>query len=202
VLLVPALCPDSAARSDSAWGFVAARNNGRYTEGISLPDSLPASLIRWVRPPGAPPPDTVRRPVIGFDCSRLLGSGRNGGEPGRPETEPEISADALWPDQGNVIAFPGSAAKGRMAEGLRNPWELRTAQKADRLDCVVHCGGVIIGGDGGPAAIANGRLVRRGDHVDRFIVEGILRTGLLLERDGVFLVLPLGRTVTIRMTGP
>jgi len=178
---------------------VAAGNNERFTQGISVPEPLTASVIRLVAPPGSPPAPATARPLVAFDLSSLLRSRQDGGETNPAATEPAISADALWPDAANVIAVPGPAEKGRMsAAGLRNPWEIRGARGTGTADTSVACGGVIIGGDGGPAAIVNGRLVRRGDRVDRFNVAAIRRAEILLEQDGVMLVLPRGRLVTIR----
>jgi hypothetical protein len=199
-VLVPALFACAAARCDSTWGFVAARNNERFTQGISVPDALSASAIRLISSPHPQPASTAPKPVAAFDLGSLLRSREDGGYADPIAAEAAIPADALWPDAGNVIAVPRNAGKGRMAAaGLRNPWEIRNAPGAGASDFPVACGGVIIGGEGGPAAIVNGRLVRRGDRVDRFNVAAIRRGEVLLEQGGIVLVLPRGRPVTIRI---
>ncbi|HEY1765438.1 MAG TPA: hypothetical protein VGF85_10980 [Opitutaceae bacterium] len=108
--------------------------------------------------------------------------------------------DARWPDAGGRIALPlpPSAPK---ASGIRNPWEIRLARAPAERNTAIECGGTIIGGDGGPVAIVNGRNVRRGDTLGEFRVVMIRPEGVLLERRGSFIVVPAGRRAVVAVAG-
>ena len=175
--LISALCAGAQGRCDSIWG----------------------GAVRLVASAHTPPEPAARKPVAAFGLGSLRNSRAAGGEADPAKAEPAIPADALWPDSANLIAVPRSPDKsGVAAAPMRNPWAIRNAPIAGPSEVSVACGGVIIGGGGGPAAMVNGRLVRRGDRVDRFGVAAIRRGEILLEQGGIVLVLPRGRPVTIR----
>jgi hypothetical protein len=74
---------------------------------------------------------------------------------------------------------------------------VRTHAKSSSEDSVFLCGGFVVGGEGGPVAILNGRLVKRGSTLGGFAVSGISAVGVVLERNGSFFVLPFGRRTSI-----
>jgi hypothetical protein len=84
---------------------------------------------------------------------------------------------------------------------VRNPWEVRIRPKSAGKDAVFLCGGIVSGGDGGPVAFLNGRVVRKGDAVGKFSVARVLASGVLLEVDGSYYVVPCGRRTTITGAG-
>ncbi len=118
-------------------------------------------------------------------------------------TEHEIPRNVRWPDAHDRIeaGLAGDAA-GRGAPGARNPWEVRPRPKGTAAETVLFCGGVIEGDGVDPVAILNGRVVRRGDAVGAFSVEGVAATGVVLERNGAFFMIPLGRRTTLSDAEP
>jgi len=85
--------------------------------------------------------------------------------------------------------------------GIRNPWEVRSGKKPVAKEILFECGGVVTGGEGGPVAIVNGRITRRGDLLGEFTVAGILPCGVMLERNGSFIVIPRGRPTEVVVSG-
>ena len=175
----------------------------RSTLSIPVPGPLSGAVVRLVGPAGPPPVVEGLKPVVGFDYRSLFGDFQSGEDADPERIEPAIPPDALWPDGENVVLLLRPSSQGGLAaSGLRNPWEIRRVRKASLSDLPIDCGGIIVGGHGGPAAIVNGRIVRRGDRVESFNVAAIRRAEVLLEENGVVVVLPRGRTVMIRMPHP
>lgn len=109
-----------------------------------------------------------------------------------------IPEGARWPDSsGRIIASSEVPVIPSKSTGVRNPWEVRIHAKSASAETVFMYGGVVAGGIGGPVAILNGHLVKRGDILGDFQVAGILSNIVLLSRCGVVFVLPLGRCTTI-----
>jgi hypothetical protein len=105
---------------------------------------------------------------------------------------------ARWPDaQGRIFVDPSGQGIEAAPAGLRNPWEIRTLQRAVGKDIEFDCGGIIAGGEGGPVAILNGRIVRKGDSVGEFAVAGVLSNGVLLVRSASYFVIPRGQRTTV-----
>jgi hypothetical protein len=78
---------------------------------------------------------------------------------------------------------------------------VRVQPKAVANDTEFFCGGTIAGGDNGPIAFLNGRVVRKGDLLGTFSVARIVAAGVLLERGGSSFMLPRGRRITIAVVG-
>ncbi len=112
---------------------------------------------------------------------------------------PPIPRSAQWPDAAGRIEAEDPAAG---AASIPNPWETRARSRRTGIDMAFACGGTIIGGEAGPTAIVNGRIVRRGDPLGGFQVSLVYEGGAVLERRGAYFVLPRGRTTTISMRGP
>jgi hypothetical protein len=107
-----------------------------------------------------------------------------------------VPLGAHWPDaDGRIAAVPSLGAN--TAKGLRNPWEVRIHRGSAGVDSVFLCGGVVTGGEAGPVALLNGRVVRQGDATGRFLVSSVIAAGVVLERNGSYFVIPLGTRTTI-----
>jgi hypothetical protein len=126
-------------------------------------------------------------------------------EPRGTRAEPAIAGptpiprSAQWPDAAGRIEAEDPAAG---AASIPNPWEARARPRRTGVDMAFACGGTIIGGEAGPTAIVNGRIVRRGDPLGGFQVSLVYEGGAVLERRGAYVVLPRGRTTTISMRDP
>lgn len=122
-----------------------------------------------------------------------------GGAAGIPPGQ-AIPADARWPDANDRIdAGPAGDPSRAGPAGTRNPWEVRLPRMG--VETVFACGGVIDAGMGGAVAILNGRVARRGDSFGGFGVAVVVAAGVVLERNGVFFVIPRGRRATLSEEG-
>jgi hypothetical protein len=195
-----AMCTAAPASADTLWASVPASIEARQRSTIAVPSDFTDSVVSLVGTVSAPVDVQDRRhPVISFD---LPGASEGGGDgtPSKPDFA-IVPEGAHRADSNNRISA-GSPSAG-IASGIpvgRNPWEVSVGPKASEADVMFLCGGIIGGGSRGPIAFLNGRIVKRGDGMDRFRIAGVLRDGVLLEKDGSFFVLPLGKR-TIVSTG-
>ncbi len=113
-----------------------------------------------------------------------------------------IPTSAKWPDAGGRIsAVFREPERASTNAGVRNPWEVRIRPKAAAQDTEFFCGGTIAGGENGPIAFLNGRIVRKGDLLGTFSVARVVAAGVLLEKGGSYFMLPRGRRTTITTAG-
>jgi hypothetical protein len=195
------MCTAVPASADTLWASVPASIEARQRSTIAVPSDFTEAVVSFVGIVSAPVDVQDRtHPVISFDLPGTS-EGGVGGTPARPDfvTVPE---GAHRPDSNNRISAgsPGAGIASESPVG-RNPWEVRVRPKASDEDVMFLCGGIIGGGSRGPIAFLNGRVVKRGDGMDRFRVAGVLCDGVLLEKDGSFFVLPLGKRTTVSTGG-
>ncbi len=181
---------------EGALAFIAAAEESPAVGTLALPLSLDDSVVRLVaiRSLAGPPPPRAGRvqsvPIPGPES------------PPPPIDAPPSLAEApfppeaRWPDSRGRISLP-SAESAPKAGAMSNPWVVRIARKLLERETVFECGGSIIGGEGGPVAILNGRNVRPGDSLGEFRVVQIHPEGALLERGGSFFVIPGGHRATV-----
>lgn len=170
------------------WAYIPASRENPSLGVVEVPRPLDETAIRLVGTPadgpeGAPPAS----PVLALAVGAWKGPGG---------TLSKFPPDARWPGADGRIVLQGPLPAAH-ASGLRNPWEIRAARPAAERETAIECGGTIIGGDGGPVAIVNGRPARRGDSLGDFRVVKIRPEGILLERQGAFIVVPSGRRATV-----
>jgi hypothetical protein len=117
--------------------------------------------------------------------------------------KPSLPQGARWPDSHGVITVDVSD-KGNQAEdsSVGNPWEVRIHPKSLEEATVFTCGGIIAGGEEGPVAILNERVVMKGDNIGEFSVAQVRPDEVLLERNGAYFVIPRGRRTTVEMAVP
>lgn len=198
ILLVVALFACAQASGESAWAYVPASLDARTLEAIAVPNPSTEASVRLVGagPAGLEPPVELHR-VVAVDIYPPQAAD-NDGRPSVGSTECAVPEGALWPDsRGRIAAVlpdPSGPAKG---EVIRNPWEVRIHSKSAGNDTVFACGGIVVGGEGGPVALLNGSVVKRGAASGEFRVIGVLSNGVLLGRGGLFFVIPLGKSVTV-----
>jgi hypothetical protein len=198
LLLVMALFAGARASGESAWAYVPASLDARGLGAIAVPSPSTEASVRLVGagPSGLEPPVELHR-VVAVDIN-LPRAADNDARPPGGSTECAVPEGALWPDSRERIAAvlpdPSGPAKG---EVIRNPWEVRIHSKSAGNDAVFACGGIVVGGDGGPVALLNGSVVKRGVASGEFRVIGVLSNGVLLGRGGLFFVIPLGKSVTV-----
>jgi len=118
-----------------------------------------------------------------------------------PAAEPQdIPEEAFWPDGRDRIVAGAPRAGVQAASNPRNPWELR-ARPTGATEMVLAWGGVIVPDSGVPVAFLNGTVVRRGDLIGGFSVARVSTAAVVLERAGLFFVVPRGRRVTVVQEG-
>lgn len=192
----------ASASDEEAWAYVPAARDSRSLWGIRLP---------------VPPTERVVT-VIGAD--RLAGvleslprrtfaieigdsQDERGDEPlSNESTVSPVPAEACWPDvHGRIAAAPINQSGTPAIPGVRNPWEIRKHARTAEREIVFECGGLVIGGEGGAVAILNGHIVKRGDLVGEFNVVRVFASGLLLGVNGSCFVIPMGRPITVAISG-
>jgi hypothetical protein len=175
-------------------------------EGIVIPASPGPEVVRLVGPPTAEAP-TLPKPVWRLSdrdwaAPSAVGAAGVVAARGRaPEAGPPTDAIRLESSD-RIYGEAMLSGAGHPAAAPRNPWEVRWAVRPKATRHALTCGGILVGGDGGPVAWVNGRVVRRGDRLGPFLVEGVQRETVLLEVQGVRYLLPRGRTATIALTAP
>jgi hypothetical protein len=182
--------------ANNLWAAVPESREARRLEVFSVAGAQSEALVRLVGSSAHLPGTREETPVVGFGVSL-------GADPIIEQTLPAfensvIPAEALWPGpDGRIATPPVATAIPTSNHGMRNPWEIRTRGRVAQRDSAFLCGGVIAGGDFGPVALLNGRVVKRNISVDGFEVMGIFPTAVVLRREGTIFVAPLGRRITI-----
>jgi hypothetical protein len=198
VILVGLLCRAASASEGQAWSYVPAARDAQTFSGFVLPDIPTESAVALVgaNPVAIAHPTEARR-VFAIEIPKSPEERMNQ-PPLADMSAPAVPAEAYWPDaHGRIIAGAKERGNGSKAVHMRNPWELRIAPKTAGRDTVFECGGVIIGGEGGSVALLNGRVSRRGDLLGEFSVAAVLANGVMLERNGLYFVIPRGRRTTV-----
>lgn len=101
------------------------------------------------------------------------------------------------PNQNGVIVLPGRS-RVSSDEGIANPFDIRLVGARSIHEVRIRFGGVVMGGER-PTAMVNGRPCNAGDRWNGFNVVSVRRDVLVLERDGVFLLIPRGRETAIKI---
>jgi hypothetical protein len=182
------------ARSESAWTYVPASHDRSALESFAVAEAPTDKVVTLVgATPSRPRRDMEPLRVFAVEFPVPTGEARERVLPVEPrDGYPE---GARWPDEGGrITALPSPSNPAR---GLRNPWEVRLHAGPSGADTVFLCGGIVVGGDGGPVAIVNGRVVRQGDALGRFAVAKVLAEGVVLERNGAYFVVPRGKRTSI-----
>ncbi len=200
LLCVPGLYAVSLVRGESVWAVVPASPDARSMASLSVPDAPTEAVVRLVgdaSTPALPAPDP--RPVLVVDVSDRQAR-RTDDEPLEKASSRGLPDGVRWPDSaGRIVAV--LPEEGVSPTAMRNPWEIRTRPKQPGNESVFACGGIVAGGAGGPIAFVNGHVVRPGDALGKFRVACILREGVVLGREGLLLVLPVGQRTTVSTIG-
>jgi hypothetical protein len=198
LILTAMLGPAAPDSNEKAWSYVPAAHNAQSITGLVLSGPPTESIVTLVGTVNAAAVSaTVPRDVFAFGIPSLP-EGRVAPSPTRESTTRTVPAEARWPDaQGRIVTGPSKQGSPPKIAGIRNPWEIRIYPKVVGGDTVFQCGGIITGGDGGSVAILNGRIVRRGDSLGEFSVASVVASGVMLERNGSYFVIPLGRRTTV-----
>jgi hypothetical protein len=202
LLIISALCMALPAQGESAWGYVPSMLGARPPASIAIPDLPTEAVVRIV---GSGPPATgsaaESRRVFAVD----IYSGQRAFSDGRPPAEKAactVPEGARWPDSsGRIVAVLPEQDSPPASAGIRNPWEVHIHAKPAGNDTMFTCGGLVAGGEGGPIAILNGRVVRKGEALGGFRVAGILADCVLLGSNGIIFVLPMGKSTIVTMVG-
>jgi hypothetical protein len=200
IFLLSALAAAPRTRGESAWAYVPASPDVRSLPSISIPDPASEAAVRLIGDGSAAKvPAAEPRPVFSADIPSRDASSAD--EPVHTEGW-SIPEGASWPDSGGrIVAVLPPAGAAPSEPGIRNPWSLRARVKAAQSETVFACGGIVMGGKGGPIAFINGHVVRQGDSLGRFRVARILGSSVVLGRSGLFLVLPMGRSTAVVTVG-
>ena len=192
-------CALTPARADSGWAYVPASRDAHASQvfAAQLPqeEEDPVRLVGA----GAPraPAGAEPRPVVAVELAGAVEDRDCGLRAAEPAAD-AIPEGARWPDADGAIET-GEPAPGNAQEkpAIRNPWEVRVRAKTVASAAAFLYGGIIDGGEGGPVAFVNGRLVRVGDALGLFRVVRVAGSAVVLERGGAYFVLPRGRRTRI-----
>ena len=198
VLVFSVLVLRALGSGDQVWSVVPAAGVARSLEGVVVPGAMSDEVVRTVgsNPAGAPRQIAPRR-ILAVDLPGL--SGVRIHEPASAKgPDAPIPSDAHWPDAHGRIALVSPATAGAPRDrGPRNAPEAQVARGQAGGETVFQCCGIITGGDAGPVAILDGRIVRAGDSIGEYGVAEIRADAVLLERAGAYIVIPRGRSTTV-----
>ena len=200
--LLAALCISTSAKAQSGWAYVPTSLETHTFGLVDAPYDPTECAISFIGKIASSivPPSEPRR-VISVELPENPKRGADAMPPKVTELG-IIPENAHWPDaSGKIVAVLQKLGETSINSNIRNPWEVRTHIKPTGNEIQFLYGGIIKGGDIGPIAIVNGRVVRTGDTLGKFSVERILDAGLILECGGSFLVLPRGRPITVTIVG-
>jgi hypothetical protein len=198
ILLLVSLAFAARALAEPAWAYVPSSLETRRLEAIAVPSAPTEAAVTLVgaRPASGESAGELKR-VYAVD----IDSRKAADDDGRPQAASTASAipeGALWPDaSGRIIATVSDPAGPPRASGIRNPWEVRVHPRPAGNDTVFACGGIVVGGEGGPIALLNGSIVKKGDTLGKFRVAAVLSGSVLLGKGGTTFVIPLGKSVTV-----
>ena len=113
-----------------------------------------------------------------------------------PSVESPLPQPLYEPSQAGVVILPGRT-RASSEEGVANPFEIRLIAAKPVNELKIRVGGVVMGDK--PTAMVNGRPFSASDRWSGFNVVQVRRDALLLERDGVFVLIPRGREITIKI---
>jgi hypothetical protein len=199
VLSVTARAQDGA----TSWATVPASRDSQQLEVVRVPSPSTEEIVTLV--------NRRNRAVVPPPAPRLVFSVDIREQPEMPNAVRTFAADsdtavpsgALWPGvDGRITEAASVSGPIPGSHAVRNPWEVRVRSKVSRADSVFVCGGIIAGGDAAPIAFVNGKIERRGDALDGFVVDAVLASTVILDRNGTRYVLPLGRRTTISSEEP
>lgn len=200
-LVFSALALRALGSGDQVWSVVPAAGVTRSLEGVVVPGALSDEVVKTI---GSNREGALRqiapRRVLAVDLPGL--SGVRVEEPAAAKgSDAPIPTDAQWPDAHGRIALVSPATpEAPRDRGPRNPPEARVARGQAGGETVFACGGIITGGDAGPVAILDGRIVRPGDSLGEYRVAAIQADAVLLERAGACVVIPRGRSTTVTLS--
>jgi hypothetical protein len=165
---------------------------------LSIPEAPSEHEIVFVGTPKAPPPAIAPRRVFAFGIAAHAERDAEPNAAPKPERS-GVPSRAQWPDAGGHIVVADPRGSDPAGEGGANPWVSRERTRHAPHSLTFTCGGIIIGGDLGPIALVNGRIVKRGDTLGSFSVAGVSREGAVLEWGGSLYVIPMGRVTTVTL---
>jgi len=202
IILGAVFGPPALGSDGQALAFVPASRDTRSFEGFELLDPPSEGVVKLVgadRVVAEQHAETHRVSSIEISIPR---DGDADTAPLDGSAVPGIVAKAHWPDaHGRITVGPIENGSMPAIPEIRNPWEVRVRAKVDGKDIVFDCGGIVIGGEGGAVAILNGRIVRRGDSLGEFRIAGVIPSGVALERNGSYIMIPKGRPTTVAIVG-
>lgn len=196
LLLLPAVGAATPESGQSAWTYVPASVETRTWGAFDIA-RLPADgLVTLLRSsPGTAAAEPSPTRVFMVDLPpQSMGSG--GGQLERL-ADFTVPRGARWPDANGRIDLGPATFTGQQVASVRNPWEVRVHADPVSTDTLFFCGAILTGGDAGPVAILNNRVVKPGDFVGKFSVAGILAEGVILERAGSYFVIPRAKRTTV-----
>ena len=202
ILTLATICTLASANAQSGWAYVPASRTAHTAGVIVAPYCLTDDVVRLIGI-GAlnVPADAEPHRVFAVELCEASGEGREGKLP-EVSSSDVIPTSANWPDaSGRISVVFRESERASTSAGIRNPWEVRVQPKAAAHDTEFFCGGTIAGGDNGPIAFLNGRIVRKGDLLGTFSVSRVVAAGVLLECGGSYFMLPRGRRTTITAGG-
>jgi hypothetical protein len=188
----------ASAQNEVPWAYVPspreARAIGVMVRGY-VPSEADVRVVGSAPQPAALAPDlrpvfAVEMPVQGDALAEKATKGDYG--------IPAVPEGTRWPDSSDrIVAVLPPPAGNPISSKIRNPWQVRIHPRSPGSEVNFQCGGVILGGEGGSIAFLNGRAVRKGDNLGKFRVASVLALGVVVERVGLYFMIPLRRSATI-----
>lgn len=118
----------------------------------------------------------------------------------QPVMQPLVVDDAdfqplLHPDDKGIVIMPGQVRGS--SDGTPNPWEVRLTKTRPIQEVKMRFGGIVLGNR--PTAMINGKPYSAKENIGSFALVRLNPRSLIVERDGVFIQVPRGNEITIRI---
>lgn len=186
---------------EAQWNYVTTSGEPKSMDALKVPDPISARIVEFLGEDAESTTASVGDDSVvavdteSFECSSydiLLQSGKI------PHPTPK---GVVWPDKdGRIVAKGNDPIDGRSAKVSRNPWIRESTTSDLPTGTEMSCGGIVIGGEKGPVALLNGRVVRVGDTLKGLMVREIIQEGVVLGLSALRYMVPKGRHVTITVS--
>lgn len=186
------VAPRSPIPSELAREAVQPEESRLIDDGLSVSAPASSSVPQpQLKGDESPHPNDVLDATAPADSDGLRETSPKTGE---SELLGALAQRAETPDREGVITLGDN--ESIRASSPANPFDFRVKSLDAPKEIKIRVGGLL--GGKRPAALLNGRVVTRGDRFEGFNVAVVSRDGVVLEKNGVFVRLPAGRTIQIR----
>jgi hypothetical protein len=196
---IAVVCGIEASFADEVqWGYVDDTGGARSLETLKVKESISERIIVLVgKDSESSSAGLDRYPVVAIDTDSVERADSDSLSNSERMAVPALR-EVIWPDKDDriLVVKPESLAVPSTSVP-RNPWERESDKAHLSTSMEFSCGGIVIGGESGPVALLNSRIVRVGDILQGFNVREIVQEGVVLGFYASCCMVPKGRRAII-----